>query len=121
MSFEFDMSEFRRLAEDLKRAGKKAHRGATVATTKSARRLESEAKAFAPVDTGNLRSSIGTDIEESTTAVVAEVGPTASYGAHVEDGTSRMAPQPYMAPAFDRAVPDWLDALADVAREAMEE
>jgi hypothetical protein len=36
---------------------------------------------------------------------VGEVGPTVDYGMFVEAGTSRMGPQPYMRPAFDRRAP----------------
>ena len=65
-------------------------------TEKAARDIERDAKAFAPVDTGNLRSSISTDVTVTGRSVLAEIGPTASYGEYVELGTSRMAPHAYL-------------------------
>lgn len=66
---------------------------------KTAFDIERDAKALVPVDTGNLKSSITTT---RTGVLSAVIGPTANYGAHVEWGTSRMAPQPYMGPSTDR-------------------
>lgn len=59
--------------------------------------IERSAKPKAPVDTGNLRSSI------KTTPIImgAEVGPHADYGAYVEFGTVNMDAQPYLRPALD--------------------
>lgn len=112
-----DASELNRLAADLSGAGARVGAAVSVVVRASARRLEAEAKQFAPVDTGNLRSSIGTDLvgDGRSDTMAAEVGPTASYGAFVEFGTSRQAPAAYMGPAFDRAVPSFTDALAQVA------
>lgn len=75
-------------------------------------------KQHAPVDSGNLRSSIawrklrklrwrvftstkgkrGRDVRGKFTAA------SGGYGRWVEEGTSRMAAQPYFAPAFAQAV-----------------
>jgi hypothetical protein len=49
----------------------------------------------------------------------AEVGPTVEYGLFQEIGTSTMPPQPYMAPAFDRRVPGYELALAQVAEQEL--
>lgn len=89
--------------------------GATAAavTRKTAADITRDAKTLAPVDTGNLRASIGSTIRgDGRMGVVrAEIGPTASYGIYVEMGTSRMAAQPFLRPATDRNLPGWRAAL----------
>jgi HK97 gp10 family phage protein len=112
-----DASELNRLAVDLGNAGQSAGERASQVVRKSAARVESEAKMFAPVDTGNLRNSIGTDIDPDGLGAV--VGPTASYGVFLEFGTSRMAPRAFLGPAFDRAQPDFITALEQIAREVL--
>ena len=52
---------------------------------KSAFDLEAKAKALAPVDTGNMKSTIRTDITDGGMSATVSVG--AEYGAHVEYGT----------------------------------
>ena len=61
--------------------------------------IQRDARRNTPVDTGFLRSSITRESRRSVTGAVSEVGPEANYGAYVENGTSRMAPQPYLLPA----------------------
>jgi len=116
-----DVSEMNTLAVDLGMAGQRAGARVSAVVRKSAAQVEAEAKMFAPVDTGNLRNSIGTDIvtDGRSNVVEAQVGPAASYGLFVEMGTSRMAPRAFLGPAFDRAQPDFLTALAQVAAEAV--
>ncbi|WP_426566383.1 HK97-gp10 family putative phage morphogenesis protein [Angustibacter sp. McL0619] len=92
------------LSADLGKASARVGRLAAVAVRASASDIERNAKLFCPVDTGNLRNSISTDLrgDGRSLAMEAEIGPTANYGAYVEFGTSRMAPHAYMGPAFDR-------------------
>ena len=59
---------------------------------KSALLVERHAKMRSPVDTGRLRSSIRTMINELT----ATVNPTVDYAIFVHDGTSRMKGRPFM-------------------------
>jgi HK97 gp10 family phage protein len=119
--FSIDASELNRLAADLSGAGARVGAAAATVVRASALRVEAEAKQFAPVDTGNLRSSIGTDLigDGRSDTMAAEVGPTASYGAFVELGTSRNAPAAYMGPAFDRTLPDFIAALEQAAGQAL--
>ena len=97
--------------------------GATVSAIlrKTAYDIESDAKTLAPVDTGALKSSIGTTVVGSGLAGImrAEIGPTVEYGDFVERGTSHMDPQPYMAPAFDRRLPAMDFALLAAATEGL--
>lgn len=118
---EVDASELNALVVDLGLAGARAGAAVSVVVRKTALRVEAEAKAFAPVDTGNLRNSISGEITSDgrSDAVEAVVGPTASYGAFVEFGTSRHGPQAFMGPAFDRAQPDFLAALAQIVGDAL--
>ena len=99
MDVDFDFDAIARLSVDLGRADARTIKDARVAIDLAARTCERDAKILAPVDTGNLRNSITSDIRGLT----AEIGPSAEYAAHVEFGTSRMGPQPYMGPAADRA------------------
>lgn len=62
--------------------------------------IQRDAKINTPVDTGFLRASITRETRRSQFGAEAEVGPEANYGAFVENGTSRMAPQPYLVPAM---------------------
>jgi HK97 gp10 family phage protein len=96
-----------------------AHRSALDAgkvVRAAAHRVEALGKQFCPVDTGNLRNSIGTDfLGYSGNQVAAEVGPTASYGGFVEWGTHRMAPHAYMGPAADIVAPEFEAAMLSLA------
>jgi len=58
------------------------------------------AKDTAPIDTGNLRSSITMrKVKDDELRVQTECG----YGAYQELGTSRHAAQPFFAPAFEQS------------------
>lgn len=103
----WDASDMWRLEANLRQAGLTAAiRGAAV-VSKAALDIEARAKMKAPVDTGNLRASISSDIR----GLEAEIGPTASYAAFVEFGTSRMSPQPFLGPAFDEVEPRFIAAV----------
>lgn len=99
-----DASQVNRLAADLGHIAGGAGAKAAAAIRKTAYDIERDAKAFCPVDTGNLKSSISTTLagDGRFKTMSAEIGPTADYGVYVELGTSRMAPAAYMGPAFDR-------------------
>lgn len=113
------MSEVRALARDLHRADDvldDVHR----ALDKTAADIERDAKVLAPVDTGNLRASIGT----TSAGLSRTIGPTTHYGAYLEYGhrivawgheTGRYAaPRPYMIPASIRNEPGFLAAMAQI-------
>jgi HK97 gp10 family phage protein len=99
----FDVSELRDLEHDLEKGAAKVAKAAPIVVSKTAHDIEATAKIFAPVETGNLMGSISTTVDGLT----AEIGPTAEYGEYVErgthneDGSVRMAAQPYMGPAVD--------------------
>lgn len=114
----FDVSDLNKLSADLGRAGPAILPLARIVIQKSAADIKRDAQAFAPVDTGNLRSSIGYETRELTGAVAAEIGPTAAYGAFVEFGTSRMGPHAYMGPALDRNGHLFEKAMQQVVQKA---
>lgn len=117
-----DASDIRRLAASLDKVGPRTGALGQTVVRKTAKDIEATAKNKVPVDTGNLKNSIGTsDLRTVGTSgsLSAEIGPTADYGEWVEIGTSRMAPQPYMGPAADIHLPLFEQAVAQLGLEAL--
>lgn len=112
---DIDASELNQLAVDLGNGGAKVVAKSRLAIRKTAYDIERDAKAFCPVDTGNLRSSISTE----SRGLYAEIGPTADYAAYVEEGTSLMAPRAYMGPAYDRHAGELVTALEYIAGDIL--
>lgn len=64
--------------------------------------IERDAKKGAPVDTGNLRASIESEVHlEDADTVAGFVGTNVEYAPFVELGTSRMGAQPFLRPAVE--------------------
>lgn len=114
--------DLRSLSADLTAAGRQVGQRARAVVRKTAMDIEASAKSLAPVDTGNLKNSIGhSDLRIGTSGqLVAEIGPTANYGIFLEQGTSRMAAQPFMGPAADRHTPSFESAMAQLGAEALD-
>jgi len=106
-----DLSQVHQLAADLRQAGDTIEPKARVIVAAGGHRVLAAMQARTPVDTGFLKSSESVDVD----GLNFEAGPTASYADFVEQGTSRMAPEPYAGPAFDQELPSIVDALADAA------
>lgn len=66
---------------------------------KNGSEMQTKAQQKAPVDTGNLKRSIGLAMRDG--GLTAEVEPTAEYAPYVELGTRFMNAQPYLRPAFE--------------------
>jgi HK97 gp10 family phage protein len=112
-----DFSQVRNLSRDLRAVGPAGIKQSRVAIRKACEDTKRDAKILAPVDTGNLRASIGYETHETKSGAWGVVGPTASYGIFVELGTSRMSGQPFLGPAFDRNAPlleQALDGLGEL-------
>lgn len=116
-----DDGPLRALSADLTTAGREVGNRARAVVRKTAYDIEASAKALAPVDTGNLKGSIShSDLRIGNTGtLVAEIGPTANYGVFLEQGTSRMAAQPFMGPAADRHTPGFEQAMQQLGAEAI--
>jgi len=117
MAISIDASDLNALSAELAATGTKAGRMANDLIRKTTSDIERDAKTFAPVDTGNLRSSIRSRI--SAGGLASEITPTAAYAHFVEHGTSRMAPHAFMGPALDRNTPGFVSAAEKLAREAL--
>ncbi|WP_248582598.1 HK97-gp10 family putative phage morphogenesis protein [Nocardioides sp. InS609-2] len=111
MTVALDVSELRALGFRLQAASGTIGALTAAAVRKTAFDIEADAKALAPVDTGNLKNSITTTLtgDGRTGSMSAEIGPTAEYGVFQEYGTSTQPGKAYMGPAFDRRAPG-LDA-----------
>lgn len=117
MAGEFDTSEVRALATRLEGAFARMKPRADVVVRKTAMDIEANAKQIAPVDTGNLKNSIGSRIVSDATGVEAIIGPTAAYGKFLEFGTSRMAPRAFMGPSLDRYSGAFATAMEQIAAQ----
>jgi len=115
--------QLRRLSADIARAARTTGARAQTVIRKTAYDIERTAKNLVPVDTGNLKGSIGHSDARSvgrSGSLAIEIGPTANYGLFVEAGTSRMGPKPYMGPAADRHTPAFEQAMAQIALEGLD-
>lgn len=80
--------------------------------------IETDAKKNCPVDTGRLRASIIAMVDRDKIAAL--VGTNVEYAAHVELGTHKQTPQPYLYPAFflnTKKMFDRLSRLLDNAKK----
>lgn len=96
---------------------KRVHEEVQRQVIESTIRIESDAKQFAPVDTGRLRSSIKREIRDEAGRVYTDV----EYAPYVEFGTSSTPAQPYMQPAVEaerkRIPKEFRKYLNDVIQE----
>lgn len=80
--------------------------------TKTAYKIEREAKANCPVDTGNLRRTITTSVGN----LEADIGSNCEYASYVHDGTYKMSARPFL----ETAAASELDSLEDNIADAIE-
>lgn len=74
---------------------------------------------FPRVQTGRLRASITHRIGYEDKTIVGEVGTNVEYGIHLEFGTSKMYPHPFMGPAYDKHENAILERIAKAEKEAL--
>lgn len=108
------VDEMNRVAVDLRRKNHRIGAQGAAVLRVSAFRVEVWAKAFAPVDTGHLKSTIGPPKfsgDGRAGAMEATISATARYAVYVEFGTRHMAPRAFMGPALDRVSGDFVAAV----------
>lgn len=113
MGVSVDASQLRNLGIEISYDADQVGEKVAVGMRKIGYSIEGTAKILVPVDTGNLLSSIGTKVSGGASAgfIEVEVSATTNYADYVEYGTSEMAPQPYMGPAFDQHAGDVGDVI----------
>ena len=75
--------------------------------------VQGDATLNAPVDTGNLRSSIDYEVSSDDADIFTPV----QYAAHIEYGTSNMAAQPFLRPALDNNKGNIVKLFSDVYKK----
>lgn len=113
--------EIRRLSGNLGKVEGELRKRAQTVTRKTALDIVRDAKAiahqkFSDEATGATANSIS---HSYVGPMDVEIGPTTYYAKFVENGTSRMAAKPFMAPAAERHEGPFAEAMAIVAEEAM--
>jgi len=110
-----DGIEIRRFERDVEVGSVEAVKQVRDTVRKSTFETEARGKAKAPVLTGFHRNSITSDFVGSNRDIaVGTTGPESNYGAFLELGTSRQAPQPHMGPAADEVEPSFYAALENI-------
>lgn len=69
------------------------------------------AAGLAPVDTGNLRNSLTSEVDSADKSVI--IGTPVEYAPFVEYGTSRQRAQPYLRPAVENHMDEYKRILVD--------
>ena len=108
-----DVSELEALAAEYKQAGTRIRREQRKVVRSTVESITSDARAAAPVRTGELQGSI----EGTVRGLRGKVEASARYSFSMEYGTYKDAPQPFMTPAVDANEPRYLaDSEAAAAR-----
>jgi HK97 gp10 family phage protein len=108
--FNIDHDELSRYAKVVRNAAGDIDREAVVVNLQFAKAIRDTARELVPFVTGRLHDSISVEDRGLATDVVAD----APYAGFVEFGTVRMAPRPYMRPAFRQHRAAYRDALLGV-------
>ena len=100
VDFQIDASDF---FKSLDQYDNRVTNGLKDAIKECALAIQSDAKRNCPVDTGRLRMSITSDISNINN-FEAGVGTNVEYATHVEYGTRKQSPKPYLRPAYSKNV-----------------
>lgn len=125
MGINVDVSEVVQLCSRIETGAGRVGAQASAVLRKTALDIEADGKmlveAYDAVDTGDMMNSISTSFEGDgrNGTMAAEIGPTVEYAVYVHDGTSVLPGRPFMADAFDRRIPGYTEALAQVAERSI--
>lgn len=103
------MNEFAKFANDIKAAARELDGAGVDVAARVGRRALRTAESIAPVESGDLRE--GLHVTREGERVTVEV--TNYYSTFQEFGTTKMAPNPFVGPAFQRHAPE---LVAEVER-----
>ena len=112
------MKNFEDFLKKLEASKSAVEKGVQKGVYKAGVLIEGDAKSICAVDTGQLRTSINTQVETKGTKTVANIGTNVEQGIYIEFGTGQqgdqsvphnlnwkgMKPQPFLRPAFDHNV-----------------
>ena len=105
--------EIGRWANNVIKAASGIDRLGEKAVTKVSKRAAETARKAAPSDTGRLSRSIRVTVDGSRAVVETDL----YYARFQEFGTSKMAPNPFMGPAFQRHAPELVKEVEGIADE----
>lgn len=111
-----DMSQVAALGGRISASAAVAAKEATKALTQSAKNVERGAKSRAPKDTGELSGAVYSATRGGRTAQI--IAPT-RYAMFNEYGTSKMAPQPFMAPALEAESAAYIASVETIGAAAL--
>lgn len=89
MAREFNIEDINELIKELDRKGLDIKKAIKNGVTRTTYNCQAMAKRNAPVDTGNLRTSIHAKVKENGNNVTGTVEPTVEYAPYVEFGTGQ--------------------------------
>ncbi|MDD3410516.1 MAG: HK97 gp10 family phage protein [Eubacteriales bacterium] len=90
MRTSIDFDGFEALADKLGEMSPELLQNAVIGLKKGLKPIERDAKKLCPVDTGELRSSIRSTVQEYSTLAIGKVGTPKKYGVYVEMGTGEV-------------------------------
>lgn len=120
MAIDVDLSEFQRMSGRVASAGRRFTSSASTAVRRTAKDIEADARAAAPVGpTGDLQRSINATVTGRGANMSAVVTAGVDYAIFVHEGTSVMPARPFLADAFDARSSSLLTDLADLAESEL--
>lgn len=90
------------------------------AITKACFDVEAEAKDAVPVDTGNLKNSIQSDLDRLD-SLEGEVGTNVEYAPYIEYGTAKAPERPYLTPAAEKVGASFVEVVARLVNSAIKD
>lgn len=107
------------LARKLDAVGKGVRNASTEAVINVLERMKEDAEALVPFRTGKLWKSIDYSVEQVPSnigPIVGELFANTDYAQYVEFGTSRMAAQPFIRPAYEAHKHELMEEIANSVR-----